>query len=98
MTTITITPSIPSYASTYAELGAENRSAAVAAWGRYLHAQLAARYPGVEVEVETTRDALIEDRIDTDGDADEVNRAMARIGDDWFRLSADGRAEYGCPR
>jgi len=95
MRTITVTLSIPFYASTYADLTGPALLAAVTAWGRYLEDRLTAA--GYEVEVEATWEALIEDRIDTDGDADEVRDAMARIGDDWFRLSADGRAEYGCP-
>ena len=98
MNTITITLSIPSYASTYAELGAEHLTAAVDAWGDYLLDHLAARYDGAElVEVETTREALIEDRIDTDGDADEVRDAMARIAEGWWALSAAERAKYGFP-
>jgi hypothetical protein len=96
MQTITITLSIPSYASTYADLGAEHLTAAVEAWGDYLHDQLAARY-GAEVEVETTREALIEDKIDTDGDADEVRGQMARIAEGWWALSSEERAEYGFP-
>lgn len=95
MRTITVTLSIPFYASTYADLTGPALLAAVTAWGRYLEDRLTAA--GYEVEVEATWEALIEDRIDTDGDADEVRDAMARIGDDWFRLSADGRAEYGFP-
>lgn len=95
--TITVTLSVPSYSATYAELGAEHLTAAVDAWGDYLHDQLAARYDGAEVEVETTREALIEDRIDTDGDADEIRDAMARIAEGWWALSSEERAEYGFP-
>ena len=97
MITISITLSVPFYASTYAELGAGHLAAAVDAWGSYLQDRLAARYDGAEVEVETTREALIEDKIDTDGDADEVRDAIHRIAEGWWALSAAERAEYGFP-
>jgi len=97
MKTIDITLSLPSYASTYAELGAEHLKAAVEAYGSWLQAELTAR-TGAAVEVSTTRDALLHDRISTsDGSEEDVESLVARIADGWWKLSDEERQEYGFP-